>query len=354
MKKLFALIAVAVLVLSGCTNNTDDGGDNDGDDTPVIVEVGTASVTSLSGTDYNAEKASDGKLQVNTAYATVALDADKKIVYIDIDIAQNAGTFSDKGEIVKAEAIPTKTERKDDYGMAGISPIGKEWYEQMAAFEEWAMGQTVADVVGMKTKELDEKHPTVPDVEDLKSSVTIDVGEFLAVLEKAAANAVEVEGVAKIGSGSYTELSAKAAAEGVDGNVQFDIAYAGVAVDKDGKIVYVSIDVAQNKGTFDAAGKVLSAEAVKTKHEKQEEYGMLGVSQQVGIGKEWFEQMTAFEEWAVGQTVADVTGMKTKALDDKHPTVPDVEDLKSSVSMDVGAFLKALDKAAMNATELAK
>lgn len=350
MKKLFALIAVAILVLSGCSTNDDDNKDN-GEDTPVIVEVGTASLTSLSGREYDADTAKEGRIQGNTYFATVALDKDGKVVYVDIDVAQNEGTFDGEGAIVKAEAIPTKTERGADYGMVGNSEIGKEWFEQMAALEEWMTGKTAAEILAMKTFEKDAGHPMVPDEEDLKSSVTVNVADYLAVFEKAVANAVEVEGVAKVGTGSYTTLKVKPAEEGVDGSIQFNVTYAGVALDKDGKILAVYIDVAQDTGKFDAEGKVLSAEGGKSKQEKKADYGMVGNS---AIGKEWFEQMASFEEWMIGQTVAEVQAMETYEANESHPNVPADEDLKSSVTIDVGGYLMALEVAAANAVELTK
>jgi hypothetical protein len=41
--------------------------------------------------------------------------------------------------------------------------------------------------------------------------------------------------------------------------------------------------------------------------------------------------------------------MKTKAKDDHHPSVPDEADVVSNVTMDVGAMLAALKKAADSA-----
>ena len=338
MKKLFAVIAIAVLVLSGCSNN--------GEETPVIVKVGTASYTSVSGREFDAATPKDGRIQVNTYFATVALDADGKVVYVDIDAAQNEGTFDGEGAIVKAEAVPTKTEKEFDYGMVGASGIGKEWFEQMAALEEWMIGKTAAEVLAMETMVKDDAHPKVPNEEDLKSSVTINVGDYLTVFEKAVANAVEVEGVAKIGSGSSTSVSGRAydAETAKEGRIQVNVTFAGVAVDADGKILYVDIDVAQNQGTFDAEGKVLAAEAAKSKKEKGFEYGMVGAS---GIGKEWFEQMAALEEWMTGKTVSEAL-----ALDVDEEAVPTNEDLTSSVTIGVDGYLAALEKANANVVVL--
>ena len=73
--------------------------------------------------------------------------------------------------------------------MAGVSEIGKEYFEQVKALGEWMVGKTVAEVTGMETFERDASHTAVPAVEDLKSSVTITVGAYLEALAEAETNA---------------------------------------------------------------------------------------------------------------------------------------------------------------------
>ena len=64
------------------------------------------------------------------------------------------------------------------------------------------------------------------------------------------------------------------------------------------------------------------------------------------IGKEWFEQIAAFEAYCIGKTVAEIQAMPTKAANESHPTVPDVADLATTVTIDVGGYIEALVKAA--------
>src|SRR5690606_19163143 len=104
---------------------------------------------------------------------------------------------------VKAEVAPTKKEKGPAYGMAGNSGIKKEWNEQMAAFEEYLIGKDLAAVTGLVVEE-----GYLADSEDLKSSVTMAVSEFIGLVEKAVANAVEVKDVASAGVASTTELNA--------------------------------------------------------------------------------------------------------------------------------------------------
>ncbi len=349
MKKLLVLLAVAVLLLSGCSNG-DDNGDDNGDGT-TVHKVGTASYTSVSGRDFNAETVVDGRVQVNTYYATVALDEDGKFVYVDIDVAQNQGTFNDEGAVVVAEAIPTKKERGADYGMIARSEIGKEWFEQIAALEEWMIGKTPAEVQAVPTKVVDDAHQNVPSGEDLTSSVTITIEGYLSVVEKAVSNAVEVEGLVKLGSGSYTKVAGRdfSSDTQVEGRIQTNVTYAGVGLDADGKIVYVFIDTAQNQGTFDAEGVVVTAVATPSKKERGADYGMIARSD---IGKEWFEQIEALEEHITGLTVNDVKNIPTKVVDDAHQSVPSGDDLTSSVTITIEAYQGAVEKAVTNAIDL--
>ena len=55
----------------------------------------------------------------------------------------------------------------------------------MAALEEWMVGKSIDDITGMPVFEKDPSHLNVPDVEELKSSVTITVESYLAVVEEA-------------------------------------------------------------------------------------------------------------------------------------------------------------------------
>ncbi len=82
--------------------------------------------------------------------------------------------------------------------MKKVSEIEKEWYEQMAAFEEWMIGKTVDEITGLKVKERDENHKNVPDVPELTSTVTITVEGYIAAVGEAWDNAVDVEMVLQL------------------------------------------------------------------------------------------------------------------------------------------------------------
>ena len=344
MKKLLVLLVVGLLAVTSLT----------GCAAPKTYKFGTGSYTTVSGKAAVAAStgvdAADGQVQVTTVYAAVLLDDAGKIVYVDIDAAQNKGTFDATGAVVKAEAAPTKQEKGNDYGMKGASAIGKEWFEQIEALKAYFVGKTIEEIKAIEVYEKDASHKAVPAGEDLKTSVSISIEGYVAAVEKAVANAVEVKGVAKVGVGSVASVSGKAAvaaAEGVDaaaGQIQTNVTFTGVAFDKDGKVLVALLDVAQNKGTFDATGAIVKAEAAPTKQEKGADYGMKGAS---AIGKEWNEQANALTAYFVGKTADEVAAI---AIDAEGVTT--VEDLKTSVSVGIDEYLASFAKAVANAVEV--
>ena len=148
----------------------------------------------------------------------------------------------------------------------------------------------------------------------------------------------------KTGMGIVTGMSGSDASEDGDGAAQVDSTVAVVLLDANGKIVDCKIDVAQNKMAFTAEGAVLDADKTfQTKMELKEAYDMKKASP---IGKEWYEQATAFAEYVVGKTAAEVEGI---AVDEKnHPTD---EALTAGCTMAIGDMIKAVSKACANAVE---
>ena len=331
MKKLLVLVVVGLLALTGLTGCA-----------AKTYKFGTGSSTTVSGRAATADAA--GRVQVTSIYAAVLLDDAGKIVYVDIDDAQNQGTFDAMGAVVAAEAAPTKTEKGADYGMKGNSAIGKEWFEQMAALEAYMVGKTIEEIKAIPVEQKDASLPAVPTGEDLKTSVSITIEGYVAAVEAAVKNAVEVKGVAKVGVGSVTSVSGRAATADAAGRIETNVTFMGVAMDKDGKVLVSLLDVAQNQGTFDAMGAVVAANAAPTKKEKGADYGMKGSS---AIGKEWFEQAAGLEAYLVGKTAAEVEAIKTDG-----EGVPVAEDLKTSISVGIDEYLDAFAKAVANAVDV--
>jgi len=152
----------------------------------VRVGLGFASTTSESNA-ANAEKSGNAKF--NVAACALCIDADGKILDVKFDTLQANAGFDVSGALTGdvASEIKTKKELGDAYNMKSVSGIKKEWYEQIAALEDWMRGKTVDDVLAMKVTDAENKD--IPDEADLKTSVTISVTDQLHALEKAYADA---------------------------------------------------------------------------------------------------------------------------------------------------------------------
>ncbi|MDR1000737.1 MAG: hypothetical protein LBL96_08070 [Clostridiales bacterium] len=176
-------LLVALLICATAATLTSCSGGGGGD-----YKTGLGIVTHI---DSSAAVTADaeGKGQVDSYIAVISLDASGKITKCSLDVAQTAVNFDAAGAITSdlSAGIRSKQEKQDDYGMKKASPIGKEWWEQADALEQYCIGKTVADVVGLRTKETEEG--PVPDVPELATSVTIGVEAFLQAIDKAAANA---------------------------------------------------------------------------------------------------------------------------------------------------------------------
>lgn len=229
MKKiliLFALTFITLATLSGCAPK------------PVVTKVGTASISSIIPTAATAEAV--GRLSVNVTTATVMLDTDGKFISVVFDVAQNNPNFDVTGVVTNAEPELTKKEKGANYGMIGASTIGKEWYQQVEALEAWLVGKTLAEAKALPVVE-----GRVAESEDLRSSVSIRVGEFMTVLEKAVAAAVELSDVAKIGAVTNTTIQPTNATPAVgevaaiDGRLRVNTTIATVALDKEGRLLHV-------------------------------------------------------------------------------------------------------------------
>ena len=346
MKKVLALALTAAMALSMVACGSSAPAEPEAPE--VTYKTGLGVVVEVAPTNEDVENEKGASAQVTSTIVAATFDSNDKIVSVTIDVAQQTAKFDLEGQPDGSVDLRTKIEKQGDYGMLKASAIGKEYFEQIEALEAWMTGKTLSEVMAMPTFERDASHTNVPDVEDLKASVTITVQDYLAALQKAYDNAVECAGVpAKTGLGTVISASVAGedAAEETGASVQINTNMMAVAVDAEGKIVAAQLDVAQQKVAFDLEG-VAGTTDLRTKVEKEGDYGMLKAS---AIGKEYFEQSKAFTEWMVGQTVAEVVAMPTYERDASHTACPDVEDLKASVSITVGDYLEALKEAEANA-----
>ena len=349
----FACVMIFALMLTGCGNKNQQQSPSPGmTQTPSgtsnapggVVRTGLGSVISIAdSTSATADAAA--VTQANVTMAAVTLAVDGRIAGVKIDMVQSKISFDAQGQLVTdpAAEVKTKVELGDEYGMKTASAIDKEWFEQIAALEDWMIGKTPDEIMGMKMTE-----EGTPDEADLTASVTIHVADYLNAVKKAADNAKDygamVTGATKTGLGNVVLIAkSTSAAADAPGLGQTDDVMVAVTLDESGKIVGVMIDAAQVMINVNAQGQVTSdtAAPLKTKVELGDEYGMKSAS---GIGKEWFEQIAALSQWMVGKTVDEVSGLKTTA-----EGTPDEADLTSSVTIHVADYISALQKAAANA-----
>lgn len=164
--------------LEKAVNNAKSLGANSDD------KLGLAVTTSIADSTDAAE--TDGVAQVNSNYSVVTTDANGKITSCVIDSSQSNVNFSATGTITSdlAVAPQTKQELGANYGLASASGIGKEWFEQVDALANYVVGKTADEVKGIAVTEAG-----VPADADLSSSVTIHIGDFTTVIDKAVANA---------------------------------------------------------------------------------------------------------------------------------------------------------------------
>lgn len=355
MKKLLSLVLSLTLttaILAGCggtaktdnsastttstTASTETNTEASGD----AVKTGLAVVSSIANSADAGEK--DGLAQVDSIIAAVTVGKDGKIVKCAIDAAQTKINFSTAGKIItdlKTE-FKSKQELGTDYGMKKASGIGKEWNEQADAFAKYVVGKTIEEVKGIAVND----KGTAGDAE-LASSVTIHIGDFIAVTEKAIANSKELGAKAgdKLGLGVSTNIAKSADAGEKDGIAQAYSMYAASTFAADGKITSSVIDSSQSNVNFSKEGKITSdlKAPLKTKNELGAEYGMHKASK---IRKEWNEQAAAFAQYVVGKTLEQVKGIAVN-----KEGVSTEAELTSSVTVHIADFQNVIEKANANA-----
>lgn len=348
MKKITSIVmslVICMLLFAGCGSNKNTNTNNNNGTTPPAgtedtVKTGLGIVTSVASSTDAGEK--DGLAEVDSIIAAVTVDKDGKIVKCVLDAAQTKINFSKEGKILTDlnSTIKTKQELKEEYGMKKASKIGKEWYEQANAFAEYVIGKTAAEVKGIAVtgegKAADQ---------DLSSSVTVHVGDFINAVVKAVGNAQDFGAKSgdKLGLGVNTSISDSKDAGDQDGLAQAYSYYTATTFDASGKITSCVIDSTQGKVNFSKDGKVTSdiKAEVQTKNELGENYGMKKASK---IGKEWNEEAAAFGKYVIGKTVDEVKGI---AVSDQG--VPSGADLNTSVTIHISSFQDIIAAASNNA-----
>ncbi len=343
MKKLFLLFIAIILAfaLVACSSEpapeqtTETTPEPTTEPAPEQVESGymTGLGTVITSSVSEASDDMGPSAQVDNYMVVATFDEGGKIMSVSIDVAQQMAMFDVDGMAANEVNLRTKVEQGDDYNMAGASPIGKEYYEQMAGLEQYMVGKTVEEVMALEKDEAG--YPTDPDV---IATTTINIMPHLEALEKAYANAKATTAMpATTGLGSVTTATIGESDGEVGASAQIDTYMVAVSFDADGKIVSATTDTAQQRNSFNVDGTIASEAKTMTKVEQGDDYGMAAASP---IGKEYYEQMAGLEQYMIGKTVEEV---KMMSLDQNgYPTDPDVT---ATTTIGLTNFLEALEKA---------
>lgn len=348
MKKILAFLLVLALsfsILTACAPK-DAPADQGAEDQAKLPTAGIGPITKLGlGHVISIEKSRDksedkaAKAQADITIMAVGFDKDGKVVSAELDVAQAEVEFDEDMSIITDTAWEFKTKKEIgvDYGLVKASAIGKEWFEQAQALEEWMVGKTVDEITGMKI----EDGKTTE--EDLISSVTVGVEVYLEALKQAWEEAIDVENAVTVGLGVKTSIDGSKAAEADKGALaQIDTVIAATAFDAEEKVAGTVIDAAEVKIKYDLEGKVETDKTaeIKTKNELGDDYGLSKVS---SIEKNWFEQVRELGDWMVGKTIDEITSLK---LEDGKAND---EDLVSSVTIGIADYLYVVEKSAQTA-----
>ena len=176
MKKIIILL-MALALSVGCSNTTAPESSNTA--TAPVIKSGMGIKGTMTSREAG-EQAGALDTTVVTCGATFAEDG--TILSVSWDTMEGKGAFDATGKLpneIKPDIL-SKKEQGDAYGMKVASPIGKEWFEQIEALESYAVGKNVADVIATPVTA-----SGAPDTEDLKSSCTISIGDFIETLNEA-------------------------------------------------------------------------------------------------------------------------------------------------------------------------
>lgn len=323
MKKLLAVGLAGVLAVSfaACSSG---GGEKENSGTSGEAKAGAKTGLAVVSQILNVE---DTTLEIDSVAVAVLVDADGKVLNLQLDEAQTKPDLTkDKGNV---SDLRTKLDKQGDYAMKAASPIQKEWFEQAEAFETWAKGKTADQI----TAGVDASG--VPTDADLKAGCTINASNFV----KAAVAAIN--GAKELGASSTDTLALNIDTEKYyesnDTNLQYDSNYAAVTMDASGKVTSCLIDASQAKCSIKDGKFTVKSGAYQTKKELGDAYNMKPASP---IQKEWFEQADAIEKWAVGKTSSEIA--KTYGKDMKTTDA----DLKAGCTITVNSIIDCLAGAA--------
>lgn len=353
MKKIFALILMACLVLSlaACGSTPAPAATEAPADAEAPADTPAEGGDAAAGAEYKlgmgivlgTDSSKTGTAQVDATVAAVVVDADSKIVSCRIDCAQSKMAVAD-GAVDTAATFKTKMELGDDYGMVAYGNAIAEWDAQAKAFEAYVVGKTAAEVEGIETVLNDGGHNVATD-ETLFASCTMDIVDFKEAVVKACNDPMAsafTAGEFTLGVAAITaaDESTEATAD-KDGVVKMYTEYAAAVV-VDGKIVAAVTDATQPQITINTAGEIVDAQFKGTKMELGDDYGMVAYGNAIA---EWDAQAKAFADYTVGKTAAEVRGLETSVNEEGYAVTTD-ETLLASCTMSISGMMAVIAQAA--------
>ena len=300
MKRIIGLMLCFCLLLgiSGCA----------------VSPVGDGRVKLGLGADASVSVSDEGKVTVETTWAAVLLDASDRILACRID-AVKADSMPGAADV----SLKTKYELKENYGMVAYGPAEKEWYEQVDIFCRAVEGKTLEEAMNLK-----------PGEADLAAGCTISVMPLQYALAKACRNAVATD--ASAGDTLALRLSGSVSPSETADEFEF---LATAATAADGRFTACMIDAVQTPVALEKGAYTAGSSAVyRTKRELGFDYGMVAYA---GAKYEWFEQMDALQEAAVGKTPDELLGL----VGDNGKVIPEA-DLASKATVYVGGIVAQL------------
>lgn len=339
------IFSIALVVVSYVSTNS-------ADNTSGNIKTGLAISTSIKdSTDATTDEA--GANSTSITIAAVTVDANGRVIACEIDAVDATVNFNNSGLITSdfTGEVLSKTEQGFDYGMTAeynkANTIGKEWFEQVDAFEDYCIGKTAEQIMGITVN----AETGLADDADLAAGCTIHPAQFQYVVAEAITNASTTGASAddKLGLGISTSLKSSYDAsptpeEGKSGDGLAEVAVTVVAttVNEKGIVTSTIIDAVEADVTFDTTGKITNdiTSDILTKNEKQDGYGMKAYS---SIQKEWFEQAASFAKYCVGKTADQILGIAV------NEETGFVDDLATSCTMHPGNFQYVVAEAIGNA-----
>ena len=291
-----------------------------------------------------------GTAEAFTTVCAVLLDSQGNIADVRFDKTHMGANFTAEGMLSTVLGYQYNSFYDDEAGSEPVleSDLGYSWCTQIDAFCTWAKGQSAYDVLHMPLVAGDVPGSFVAD-EQLSAVVTIDISDMLHALQNAVANAVDIQaesGISRLGLTLYAQFSPYSADAALDtdgqvipGFVRFESNFGAMVLDGTGSIVGARFDATQNDIYFDNLGALHGPndDPTLTKVEKGNSYGMRRIS---SIGKEWFEQIAALEQWVLGKTPEEVASL----LEGPGKIDTSDVDLVASVTIDISDFVHIVQR----------